>query len=128
MKKILSLIILLNLNLLNAQKVIVEKTQSRIYNSEILIEDFKIKPAENLFDLALNYGYLRTVSNKNLEKNLYINLPLIIENNKLITYEDAKNIKIENIENLNINEGNKNTIYGSNGLLNGVIAIVLKKQ
>jgi hypothetical protein len=129
MKKIFLLVILLNLNFLNAQSVrMLETSQNRIYNSEILVKDYMIKPVENLFDFALNYGYLRIVSNKNLENNLYINLPSIIENDKLISHEEAKRIKIENIENLIINEGNKNILYGTNAISNGSITVVLKKQ
>lgn len=126
MKKIIFTLLVLSFSTINAQnKKGLEKSSLSLYNTDINVKDYKVIKAETLLDLALNYSYTRAISLYSKNENTYLNLPILLIGDQLISEEQARNLKIGSIKSIKYIDGPENTIYGQNGLSNAVIKIEL---
>ena len=107
-----------------SQQILIEKVSASKYNTAIEFESYKLIKPETLYDIAINYAYTKSVSND--ENPKFINYPTIIINNQTIAIEKTKFIKPEDIASLKWVDGLDNTVYGTNGIKNGVLYIKLE--
>ncbi|MPQ48280.1 hypothetical protein GCQ56_14855 [Marinifilum sp. N1E240] len=129
MKKINLLILLTAIAFVSIgqnKKVFVEKSFSKIVTTEVKAKNYKIKPIETAYDLALNFSYLKHLSIDSQNKHLI--LPVVVINNKTIDEKSLQSIKIADIENYEFNSGEITTaLYGTRSAY-GLLKLTLKKK
>ena len=124
MKRIIIITMSLIFSYVASQQILIEKVSASKYSTAIEFESYKLIKPETLYDIAINYAYTKSVSND--ENTKFINYPTIIINNQTIAIEKTKFIKPEDIASLKWVDGLDNTVYGTNGIKNGVLYIKLE--
>ncbi len=98
----------------------------KVGQTEIKASEYKIKKAENAYQLALNYSYLHYYQSESSSD--FLTLPVILLNKKPINQEDLKAIKFDDIIKCQFSAGIEVTaLYGTRGSY-GLLEIKTKQE
>ncbi|RCW38551.1 hypothetical protein [Marinilabilia salmonicolor] len=95
-------------------------------STDVLVENYRIKKAVTLYDLALNLSYFHHLSTGFTREHL--TLPVVLINNKYVVDNKIADIKITEVNEYTFKSGVvASVLYGSKGRY-GVLSVNLKGE